>query len=49
MRSRLAIWDDDESDEVFYLDRYVVLLKLDLEANIQAFALFFNQTTVAPH
>lgn len=24
MRSRLDIWDDDESDEPFYVDRYVV-------------------------
>lgn len=23
MRSRLDIWDDDESDELFYTDRYV--------------------------
>jgi len=22
MRSRLDIWDDDESDELFYTDRY---------------------------
>ena len=25
MRSRLAVWDDDESDEMFYTDRYVPL------------------------
>lgn len=24
MRSRLAVWDDDESDELFYTDRCVV-------------------------
>ena len=23
MRSRLDIWDDDESDELFYTDRYI--------------------------
>lgn len=25
MRRRLDIWDDDESDEMFYVDRYVSL------------------------
>lgn len=23
MKSRLHVWDDDESDELFYTDRYV--------------------------
>jgi len=26
MRSRLDIWDDDESDELFYTDRYATKL-----------------------
>lgn len=25
IRSRLDIWDDDESDELFYTDRYPLL------------------------
>lgn len=23
MKTRLEVWDDDESDELFYVDRYV--------------------------
>lgn len=30
MRSRLDIWDDDESDELFYVDRYVATTLLPL-------------------
>lgn len=26
MRKRLDIWDDDESDELFYVDRYVFIM-----------------------
>jgi hypothetical protein len=26
MRSRLAIWDDEESDEMFYVDRCAIFL-----------------------
>jgi hypothetical protein len=26
MRKRLDIWDDDESDELFYVDRYVLMM-----------------------
>ena len=25
MRKRLEVWDDDESDELFYVDRYATL------------------------
>ncbi len=32
MRGRLDVWDDDESDEMFYVDRYV--LNSDLGASI---------------
>lgn len=28
MRSRLDIWDDDESDELFYTDRYATELAI---------------------
>lgn len=31
MRSRLDIWDDDESDELFYTDRYVIEFAISLE------------------
>lgn len=31
MRSRLDIWDDDESDELFYTDRYVIEFPISLE------------------
>jgi hypothetical protein len=24
MKTRLEVWDDDESDELFYVDRYVL-------------------------
>ena len=31
MRSRLDIWDDDESDELFYTDRCVIEFAISLE------------------
>ena len=30
MSTRLSIWDDDESDETFYIDRRVVLFTLSM-------------------
>jgi hypothetical protein len=26
IKARLEVWDDDESDELFYIDRYVFLI-----------------------
>jgi hypothetical protein len=34
----LAIWDDDESDEMFYVDRYVIFLSSEIDIDLHVFA-----------
>jgi RNA-binding protein 25 len=41
MRSRLAIWDDDESDEMFYVDRYAIFVNVELRSIYKAPHLIF--------
>jgi hypothetical protein len=38
MKTRLEVWDDDESDELFYVDRYVQLRFTPLNMPSSAFS-----------